>query len=87
MPLMCMHLVDVEKVPLVIQLTDDEKFLWKDMKVRHHTHPQSHSPYTLARTHARTPSLPPACTDAHRLRRHTGSRSRIAKTSSRVASI
>lgn len=29
----CRWLQDVFNVPLVIQLTDDEKFLWKDIKL------------------------------------------------------
>lgn len=29
----CRYLQDVFDVPLVIQLTDDEKFLWKDLTV------------------------------------------------------
>ena len=29
----CRYLQDVFDVPLVIQLTDDEKFLWKDLQV------------------------------------------------------
>lgn len=30
---MCRWLQDVFDVPLVIQLTDDEKFLWKNLKI------------------------------------------------------
>lgn len=29
----CRWLQDIFDVPLVIQMTDDEKFLWKDLKV------------------------------------------------------
>ena len=29
----CRYLQDVFDVPLVIQMTDDEKFLWKDLKL------------------------------------------------------
>ena len=29
----CRYLQDVFHVPLVIQMTDDEKFLWKDLTV------------------------------------------------------
>ena len=32
-PPLCRYLQDVFGVPLVVQLTDDEKFLWKDLQL------------------------------------------------------
>ena len=34
----CRYLQDVFDVPLVIQMTDDEKFLWKDLTVEETNH-------------------------------------------------
>jgi len=31
--MVCRYLQDVFKVPLVIQLTDDEKFFWKNLSI------------------------------------------------------
>lgn len=31
--LLCRYLQDAFKIPLVIQLTDDEKYMWKDLKL------------------------------------------------------